>query len=337
MALFDLPLDALRDYSPEPTAAPDFDDFWSTTVAQARQHDLQATFVPYDNRLAVIDTYDVTFAGFGGTPVRGWLHVPVGAVGPLPTVVQYHGYSAGRGMAFSSTLFADAGYAHLVMDTRGQGWAGGGVTGTPDATVEAGELHAPGFMTVGLDDPYRYYYRRVFTDAVRALEAAAAHPLVDATRIAVTGGSQGGGISLAAAGLAREVGIELVGCAPDVPFLCHFERALALTDAHPYGEIVTFLAGWRDRAAAAYRTLSYVDAMNLARRASAPALFSVALMDQICPPSTVFAAFNLYGSLAAPEIAKRIEVYPHNGHEGGGDYQRAVALDWFAELFGATS
>ncbi|MGI8457544.1 MAG: acetylxylan esterase [Propionibacteriaceae bacterium] len=334
MALFDLPLDLLRDYVPEPTEAPDFDDFWSDTIAEARQHDLAAIFEPYVNRLALIDTFDVTFAGYGGSPIRAWLHVPAGTTEPLPTVVQYHGYSGGRGMAFSSTLFAEAGYAQLVMDTRGQGWAGGGVSGTPDPDVFAGALHSPGFMTAGMDDPRHHYYRRVFTDAVRALEAAAAHPLVDASRIAVTGVSQGGGITIAAAGLAREVGIELVGCAPDVPFLCHVERALELTDAHPYGEIVTFLAGWRDRAATAYRTLSYMDAMNLGRRASAPTLFSVALMDQVCPPSTVFGAYHLYGSIAAPEVSRRIEVYPHNGHEGGGDYQRAVALDWFAEIFG---
>ena len=56
-------------------------------------------------------------------------------------------------------------------------------------------------MTQGILDPATYYYRRVFTDAVRAVEAARTLDAVDAARVGVAGGSQGGGISLAVAGL----------------------------------------------------------------------------------------------------------------------------------------
>jgi cephalosporin-C deacetylase-like acetyl esterase len=90
------------------------------------------------------------------------------------------------------------------MDTRGQGgtWSGGD---TPDLYANGGSAQYPGSMTKGILDPQHYFYRRVFTDAVRAIEAARSHPEVDATQIAVTGGSQGGGISLAAAGLVPDV------------------------------------------------------------------------------------------------------------------------------------
>jgi cephalosporin-C deacetylase len=50
-----------------------------------------------------------TTTGHGGTPVRGWLHVPAGVTDPLPTVVEYHGYSRGRGYAHFSTIWAHAG------------------------------------------------------------------------------------------------------------------------------------------------------------------------------------------------------------------------------------
>ena len=93
-------------------------------------------------------------------------------------------------------------------------------------------------MTRGIDDPADYYYRRVFTDAVRAIDAVRALERVDAARVAVCGGSQGGGIALAAAGLTEG----LVAVMPDVPFLCHFERAVGMTDADPYGEIVRYLS-----------------------------------------------------------------------------------------------
>jgi cephalosporin-C deacetylase len=333
--LIDMPLSELQTYRPDVAEPEDFDAFWADSIAAARSTPLDLRVQPVANKLALLDTYDLTFAGWGGTPVRAWLHVPGGADGPLPTVVQYHGYSMGRGFPHSNTLWAQAGYAHLVLDTRGQGWAVGGSSETADTAPESGLSHSPGFMTAGILDPATYYYRRVYLDAVRLLEAAGELDLVDESRLVVTGGSQGGGLAIAAAGLAPLAGIRLLGAAPDVPFLCHFERALELAPSRPYTEIVEYLAGWRHHAAAAYRTLSYVDGVNLARRAEVPALFSVALMDPVCPPSTVYAAFNHWGGRAAEAPASEIRVYPHNQHEGGGAYQLDAQLDWFAELFAA--
>jgi cephalosporin-C deacetylase len=66
---------------------------------------------------------------------------------------------------------------------------------------------------------------------------------------------------------------------------------------------------------ATFKTLSYFDGMNFAVRSTSPALFSVALMDTICPPSTVYAAYNHYGG------PKQIAVWPYNGHEGGEMFQ----------------
>ena len=329
MAAFDLPLEQLQSYRPEVAEPEDFDAFWSDTLEEAHATPLGARVEPVDNKLALIDTYDVTYAGAGGAPIRAWLHVPAGTSAPLPTVVQYYGYSGGRGFPHSSTLWAQAGYAHLVMDTRGQGWRAGGASATADASPDAGANHAPGFMTAGILDPATYYYRRTYTDAVRLLELTQDHPLLDGSRVVVTGGSQGGGLALAAAGLAPLVGVTLAGAAPDVPFLCHFARAVTLVDTLPYGEIVQYLAGWRQHVDTAFRTLSYFDGVNFARRAQCPALFSVGLMDTICPPSTVYAAYNHYA-----HGDKQIEVYPFNNHEGGQDHQLGRQLDWFAERLG---
>ena len=192
-------------------------------------------------------------------------------------------------------------------------------------------------MTSGITDPQDYYYRRVYTDAVRAARTPPAPcPRSDPDKIIVAGGSQGGGITIAAAALAALSGIPLVGSAPDVPFLCHFRRAVELTDRLPYGEITQYLAAWRDHAEQAYATLAYFDGAVLGRLASAPTLFSVALMDAVCPASTVFAAYHAYGADAAEPVSdKEIRVYGHNGHEGGGPYQIDAQLDWFAARFAA--
>src|SRR6059058_1772116 len=74
--LFDLPLDRLREYRPPRSEPADFDAFWRDTLAQAQQHPLAARFEPYDVGLSTVETYDVTFAGYGGQPIRGWLLLP---------------------------------------------------------------------------------------------------------------------------------------------------------------------------------------------------------------------------------------------------------------------
>jgi cephalosporin-C deacetylase len=313
--LFDLPLGELRVYKPEREEPADFDEFWATTLADARSHALAASFEPFDAGLATVDVADVTFNGFGGQPIKGWFLVPHDVAaspfarnGKLPCVVEYIGYGGGRGRPADWLHPSSAGFAHLVMDTRGQGstWRSGD---TPDA--EAGTVAAtgqyPGFMTRGVTDPKTYFYRRLMTDAVRAVEAARTHPLVDAGRIAVSGGSQGGGLALAVAGLVPDLLLVLA----DVPCLCHWRRATEMTDDDPYHEIVRYCKIHRDHVEQVFRTLSYFDGVNFAARAKAPALMSVALMDTICPPSTVFAAYNHY---AGP---KDIVVYPFNGHENG--------------------
>ena len=97
-------------------------------------------------------------------------------------------------------------------------------------------------MTRGILDPATYYYRRVFADAVRAVEAARSHPAVDLARVAVTGGSQGGGISIAVAGLVPDIAAVMT----DVPFLADFRRAITITDEDPYTEIARYLKAHRD-------------------------------------------------------------------------------------------
>lgn len=309
MAYFDLPHDQLQTYQPARTEPADFDAFWGATLAEARAHALAAQFEPLDAGLSTVETFDVTYSGYAGQPIKGWLLLPRQRSGPLPVVVEYIGYGGGRGFATDRLLWSAAGFAHFVMDTRGQGsaWLKGD---TPDLAPEGASPHHPGFMTLGVLAPQTYYYRRVFTDAVRAIEAARSHPAVDPARVAVTGGSQGGGISIAAAALEPAVRL----CLPDVPFLCHYRRATEVTDGYPYQEIAKFLLVHRDKVETVFNTLAYFDGVNFAPRIRARGLFSVGLMDEICPPSTVYAAYNHF---AGP---KDIRVYAYNHHEGGGNY-----------------
>ncbi|HSK23736.1 MAG TPA: acetylxylan esterase [Egicoccus sp.] len=320
--LVDKPLDELWQYRPQVAEPADFDQFWARQLAQARDHDLDARFEPAEIGLTTVEVSDVTFTGHGGAPVKGWLLLPRRRSGPLPAVVEFVGYGGGRGLPHERLFWSAAGFAHLVMDTRGQGasWSVGDTADTGDDGMPS----TPGFLTRGIRDPSRHYYTRLFIDAARAVDAARAHPDVDGDRVAVLGGSQGGGLALAAAHLAERP----AAVSSQVPFLAHFRRAVEVTDTRPYVEVSTYCSAHRDRVDEVFRTLSYLDVVNHAKRASAPALFSVGLADAVCPPSTVFAAFHAYGG------DKDIKVYPFNEHEGGGAHHVRLELAFLRRVLG---
>ncbi|MFI6605326.1 acetylxylan esterase [Streptomyces sp. NPDC050507] len=322
MPFTDLSLADCRDYRPTLPVPADLDAFWSRTLDEARSCAAdKPSFTAVETGLTQVRTYDVTVPGFAGQPVRGWLRMPAGASEPLGCVVEFLGYGRGRGLAHENLLWASAGYAHLLMDTRGQGWsAAGGDTADPDGGA-AGVV--PGFLTRGIESPETYYYRRLFTDAVRCVDAVRDRPEIDPERIVVTGVSQGGGIALAVSGLVPG----LAGVMPDVPFLCNFRRGAEISGRPPFTEIAEYLRLHRDRTESVFATLSYFDAALLATRATAPALFSIAMMDDICPPSTCFSAYNGYAG------TKDVRVYAFNGHEGGAEYQQRDQLAWVASLF----
>ena len=319
VALTDLPLDLLRTFRPDVAEPAGFDDFWARTLAESRALAIAPDVRPASTPITQLIVEDLTFSGFGGDPVRAWITRPR-TDQPLPAVIEFIGYGGGRGIAGERLQWASAGYVHVLMDTRGQGsgWGSGGDTADPHGSEGA----TAGFMTRGISSPDTYYYRRVFTDAALLVDVVAGLPAVDAARVSVTGVSQGGGISLAAAAL--HPGIRAV--MPDVPYLCHFRRSVGMTPKAPFTEIERYLAVHRGSVDEVFETLSFFDGVNFARRITAPALFSVALMDDIVLPSSVFAAFNHLGSADA-----EIEVYEFNGHEGGQIHQWIRQTDWLAE------
>lgn len=291
MPWFDLPLEQLRSHAVTATEPADLDGWWARRLAEARAAAAPPVLTGYQAAsYGPLRVYDVDFSGDRGDRVRGWYLLPPGPAGELlPLVVKFVGYGGGRGLPVEHALLPAAGYATFVMDVRGQGgrWTVG-ATGDPAAGPGAGpELST--VMTRGLARPEDYYYARLFTDAVRAVETAAGLDRADRSRIAVSGASQGGALALATAAL---LGDAVAVCHADVPFLCDIARAVTLAPEPPYTEIAEFLANHTGLVDTALNTLRYVDCALLARRITAGCLLSVGLMDPICPPSTVFAAYN---------------------------------------------
>ena len=229
MSRFDLPLDELRDLPPGARRTRRLRRVLGGTLDEARAHAARRGSSRSTPGCAPSRRYDVTFAGFGGQPVKGWLIVPQAAVGPpCRCVVEFIGYGGGRGLPHELLLVA---VGRLRALRHGHARPGQRLGARRDAGRRPGRASSP--SVPGLHDPRhprparRYYYRRVFTDAVaRRRRGARAPARSTRTRVVVTGGSQGGGIALAVAGLVDRT---VAACMPDVPFLCHFRRA---TDDH---------------------------------------------------------------------------------------------------------
>lgn len=297
MPSIDMPLSELRQYKPLLTRTDDFDDYWSEALTESQA-------LPFDARVTAcaypadgVELFEVELAAFGGGTICCRLMRPVGKT-DLPTIVFYHGYSGMGPMPFDLLPWACQGFIAMGVDCRGQGGRS-----TDGAAYPGG--HRPGFMTQGIEHPRQYYYRYAYMDCVRALDWLAEQDDVDSARMGIAGGSQGGGLTLAVAALSDRPKLAI----PEVPYLCHFRRSVDIAAAGPYREISDWMRWRPETAEQSWRTLSYVDGMNLADRIRCRTVITVGLWDDICPPSSVFAVYNHI------QADKQIEVFDFMGHE----------------------
>lgn len=303
MPILDLPLEELHTYKPELTMQNDFDAFWEEQRMKSLNHPLDAQITKVEYPAKNVSVYEVVYKGIDGTPVHGWYTVPERsiAMAPMPVVIGYHGYSFDRGYPCDNLHWAIMGIASFTVDTRGQAGK------TPDyATYPHGSV--PGFLTQGILDPETYYYKHAYMDCVRAVDFVCSREEIDPERIVVSGGSQGGGLALAVAGIDKRPKLML----NIFPFLCHFIRAVEIHTQGPYHEIKEWFRRYDKQQKLedqVYNTLSYFDGMNFASRVKAKTQMVITLQDQVCPPSTCFAAYN---HLAGE---KELLVYQEYGHE----------------------
>lgn len=307
---FDLPLEELKQYQGRNPRPADFDDYWNQGLAEMHAIDPQVELRPADFQTSFAECFHLTFSGMGGARIHAKLLRPRHVSEPHPALLMFHGYSVNSGDWVDKLGYVAAGFTVAAMDSRGQGGLSQDIGG-----VLGGTLH--GHIIRGLDDaPQKLLFRQIFLDTAELARIVMDMPDVDEKRVGATGGSQGGGLTLACAALEPRIW----RAAPVYPFLCDYQRVWELgVDEAAYAELRDYFRRFdprHERETAIFTKLGYVDVQHLCPRIEAEILFASALRDSICPPSTQFAAYN---KIHAP---KSMVFYPDFGHEnlpGHGD------------------
>jgi len=303
MPVFEMPLERLRTYRGINPRPDDFDEYWRRALAELETVEPEVELIPAEFRCAAAECFDLYFTGVGKARVHAKYLRPGSTGGANPAVLLFHGYSGNSGDWQDKLSFVSQGLAVAALDCRGQGGLSedrGGVAGN---TLQ-------GHIIRGLDDhPDRLLYRQIFLDTVRLARIVMAFTEVDSDRIGTHGGSQGGALSLACASLEPRIR----ACSAAFPFLCDYRRVWEMDLAErAYEELKSYFRLFdptHAREEEVFRTLGYIDVQHLANRIRADVLMGTALMDEICPPSTQFAAYNRI------EANKQMILYPDFGHE----------------------
>ena len=301
--LFDMPLEKLYSYegtNPKPDA---FDVYWEKALDEMNAVKPNIELVPASFKCSFADCYNMYFTGVSGARIHAKLAVPKNIQKPGPAVLKFHGYSANSGEWMESIAYAAEGFTVAALDCRGQGGLSEDVGGVKGTTFH-------GQIVRGLDDsPEKLLFRQIFLDTAQLAKIIMEMPEVDEKRVGATGGSQGGGLTLACVSLVPRIKL----AAPVFPFLSDYKRVWEMDLATgAYEELKTFFRMFdplHQREEDIFTKLGYIDIQHLAPRIKTKIMMGVGLMDTICPPSTQFAAYNKIKS------EKCLKIYPDFGHE----------------------
>ena len=306
MPLIDMPLAELKTYTGINPRPADFDAYWARALAELDAVDPDVELRRADFQASFAECFDLYFTGAGGARVHAkYLRPrnPQSGDNPGPGVVRFHGYTGSSGNWTGMLAWVGAGMSVASLDVRGQGglshdsWSGVGTT-------------CKGHIIRGLEDhPDKLFYRNVFLDTARLAQVLMGFDEVDAERVGATGASQGGALTMACAALVPQI----KRAAPVYPFLSDYKRVWEMDlIKQAYAEIPEFFRRhdpMHERIDTWWERLGYIDIQHLAPRIEAEVLMGVGLMDQCCPPSTQFAAYN---KITSP---KEMKVFPDFGHE----------------------
>lgn len=313
MPMIDMPLEELKEYKGVNPKPADFDEYWEKALAEMNAVDPKVEFIKSEFEIPGVECYDMYFTGVNGARIHAKHLRPKNIEGKIPAILKFHGYSGDCGGWLDHAAYALSGFAVFALDARGQGGKSEDVGG-----VVGNTLH--GHIIRGLDnkDPHKLLFRDIFLDTAELARIAMDMDFVDETNVSAKGGSQGGALTLACVSLEPRV----KKAAPAFPFLCDYRRVWDMDlDVNAYAELREYFRHFdprHEREEEIFTKLGYIDLQFLAPRIKADLIMFTGLMDNICPPSTQFAAYNKM------TCRKKSVIYPDFGHENLPDSDEMV-------------
>jgi cephalosporin-C deacetylase len=271
----------------------DFDNFWSNALAEARKINLDPLITLMPERCtSEANVYHVSFQNeTNGSKIYGILAIPK-KPGKYPALLRVPGagirpYDGDASTAALGVITLEIGIHGIPVNLDNQVYQ----------NLYRGALSS--YWKIRMNDRDAFYYKRVYLGCVRAVDFIFTLPEFNGTDIAVTGGSQGGALTIITAGLDKRIKY----MASMFPALCDYT-----------GYLNKRAGGWphyfRDTEPkpGEIETLGYYDVVNFARRVTAPGFYSWGYNDNVCPPTSMYSAYNV---ISAP---KELLIFQETGH-----------------------
>lgn len=287
MSRIDMSIKELEQYQGTNPRPNDFDEYWDKAIEEMKAVDPQVEMIPASFQAPGVECYDMYFTGVNGARIYVKHLRPKHIDTKIPAIVTFHGYCANSGEWYDKLAYALSGVAVFAMDARGQGGKSEDVGGVRGNTVH-------GHIIRGLaeEDPSKLMFRNIFLDAAQLAGLAMDMDFIDETKVYARGGSQGGGLTIACAALEPRVAKAMI----EEPFLCDYKRVWEMgLDLNAYVELRDYFRTYdpfHEQEEEIFLKLGYIDGQHLASRIRAEVLMLTGLLDNVCPPSTQYAAYN---------------------------------------------
>lgn len=261
----------------------DFHKFWKDNLGVLRSIPLKAKMERIPDRCTdMVDVYHVRIQNYGQTYIFGVLCVPKGEKS-LPALLKLPGagvraYTGDIAMAEKGMITFQIGIHGIPVNLQSKVYE----------NLRAGALD--NYQYINLDDRDRYYYKRVYLGCVRAVDFLFSLPQFNKKDIGVAGGSQGGALSIVTAAL-------------DPRITCVAALAPGLCDLTGYLHGRAGGSRMFDKNNGSFNTKpdkvatsKYYDVVNFAQTLDIPGFYSWGFNDETCPPTTMYAAYNVIKS-----------------------------------------
>jgi len=271
----------------------DFTKFWNKTLKEAVKTELNPEITPlpqYSTEKVEVSLVRLN-VGKNGRHMYGYLTRPRDG---KPHPVLFCPPGAGSSKIQPSTYYSERGFIYLNINIHN-----GCNPELSDDEYATARKVADNYNRNGIEDKERFYYREVYAGCSRCVDFLCSLPDWDGKNVGVTGGSQGGALTIITAALNRKVTF----CSPFYPALCDLT-----------GFLHKRAGGWPkyfekgDEKAGATQTLPYYDVVNFARQLKCPVFYSFGYNDDTCSPTSTYAAYNV---ITAP---KTLAVTPTSAH-----------------------